>query len=57
MHINRASKWDLLRVPGLGQVTVDRIIKCQKNGYNIREMSELRRVSKLLRKAEKYVRF
>ncbi len=57
VHINRASKWDLLRVPGLGQVMVNRIIGHRKNGYNIREMRHLGRVGKLLLKAEKYVEF
>ncbi len=55
--VNRASKWDLLRVPGLGQVMVNRIMKIRKGKCKIREMRELGRVGKLLSKAEKYIKF
>ena len=57
VHINRASKRDLLRVPGLGPVMVGRIIKYRRDGYNIRKIKDLGRSSKLLLKAEKYIIF
>lgn len=57
VNINRASKWDLLRVPGLGPIMVNRIIKQRKNGCNMRRMSELGKMNKRLEKAKKYVIF
>ena len=57
VNVNRASKWDLLRVPGLGPVVVNRIMKRRKDGGIIRIISELGRVGKVLGKAERYVKF
>jgi len=57
VDVNRASKWDLLRVPGLGPVMVNRIMKCRKDGGSMKRISELGRVGKVLGKAEKYVKF
>ncbi len=57
VNINRASKWDLLRVPGLGPIMVNRIIKQRKNGCNIRKMSELGKMNKRLVKAGRYVKY
>jgi predicted DNA-binding helix-hairpin-helix protein len=57
VNMNRASKWDLLRVPGLGPVMVNRIIKQRQNGRKIRRMSELGRMNKRLEKAGKYIKY
>ena len=57
VNVNRAPKWDLLRVPGLGPIMVNRIIKSRKNGHNIRRMSDLGKMNKRLVKASNYVKF
>lgn len=53
---NRAPRSELLRVPGLGPVTVRRILDARKGGL-LRGVADLGRVGKLLRKAEGYLRF
>ncbi len=57
VNINRADKFELLRVPGLGHVTVDRILDMRKNGGMIRSMDSLGKIGKRLTKASEYVRF
>lgn len=57
VNINRASRWDLLRVPGLGPVVVGRIMKCRSNSCNISKISELGFKHKLALKAEKYLKY
>jgi predicted DNA-binding helix-hairpin-helix protein len=56
VNINRASKEQLLRVPGLGPVMVNRIIK-YRNSWKIREMRDLGKMNKRLEKAESYIKF
>lgn len=57
VDVNRADREELLRVPGLGLVTVDRIIKMRKDGARIRAIEDIGRPGKRLRKAEGYVKF
>ena len=54
---NKADKWELLRVPGLGLVTVNRIISMRSKGERIRRMSDLGKVGKRLGKAATYLKF
>jgi predicted DNA-binding helix-hairpin-helix protein len=56
VNINRASKFSLLRVPGLGPVTVDRIIQSRKD-TPIRSIAQVGKVGLRLGKAEKYLTF
>jgi predicted DNA-binding helix-hairpin-helix protein len=56
VDINRASKYSLLRVPGLGPVSVDRIIKSRQNSP-IRNINQVGKVGSRLQKAEKYLIF
>ena len=56
MDINRASKTSLLKVPGLGPVTVNRIIKKRRMG-KIRHIEQVGRVGLRLEKAQKYLSF
>jgi len=56
LDINKASKYQLLRVPGLGEVTVNRILEHRKTS-RIRSMDALGRPSLRLRKASGYIRF
>ena len=57
VNINRASKQELLRVPGLGPVMVGRIIKHRSAGNRIRRFTDIARMNRLLEKASGYVRF
>jgi predicted DNA-binding helix-hairpin-helix protein len=57
IDVNRAPRQALLRVPGLGPVTVRRILGHRKEGARVRRIEDLGRVGKLLRKAEPYLQF
>jgi predicted DNA-binding helix-hairpin-helix protein len=56
INVNRASKFSLLRVPGLGPVTVKRILEQRKSG-RIKRMEEIGKVGVRLEKAKKYLTF
>ena len=56
VSINRASKSSLLRVPGLGPVTVKRILEHRKQG-RIHSMNDVGKVGVRLRKAQEYLTF
>jgi predicted DNA-binding helix-hairpin-helix protein len=56
VDINRASKMSLLKVPGLGPVTVNRILKARRRG-KIRHIEQVGRVGLRSEKAQKYLIF
>ncbi len=56
LDVNRASRLELLRVPGLGPLTVGRIVKLRDTG-RIRGMEDIGRVGTRLGKAEPYLVF
>lgn len=56
LNINRADPMELLRVPGLGHVTVDLIMKLRREG-RIRSMDDLGKTGKRLGKARGYIEF
>jgi predicted DNA-binding helix-hairpin-helix protein len=56
VHVNHALKWKLLRVPGLGPVTVRRILQ-ERRKDRIIGIEAIGRVGKRLRRAEKYLTF
>ncbi|NQT03291.1 MAG: radical SAM protein [Planctomycetes bacterium] len=56
VNINRASRFSLLRVPGLGPVTVKRILEQRKSG-RIRHIEDVGKVGVRLEKAKKYLAF
>jgi predicted DNA-binding helix-hairpin-helix protein len=56
VDINRASRWELLRVPGLGPVTVRRILQRRKSA-TIRRIEDVGRAGFRLEKARKYLTF
>ncbi len=56
ININKASKYELLRVPGLGPVSVDRILE-RRRISRLRGIEDIGRVGVLLRKAENYLSF
>jgi len=56
VDVNRASRPALLKVPGLGPITVNRILERRKQG-RLRSIEDIAKVGALLRKAESYVTF
>ena len=56
VHINRASRFALLRVPGLGPVTVKRILE-QRKSASIRHIEDVGKVGVRLEKAKNYLAF
>jgi len=56
VNINRASREELIRVPGLGPVTVNRIIELRKSA-RIQRIEDIGKPTKLLRKASSFVCF
>ena len=57
VNINRDDTYRLLRVPGLGEVTIERICAVRKSGGRIRSLESLGRYGRLLKKAEGYITF
>ncbi|MDD4954532.1 MAG: helix-hairpin-helix domain-containing protein [Candidatus Omnitrophica bacterium] len=57
VNINCAGKLELLRVPGIGLVVADRILKFRENNAKIRELRDLGRLNKTLKKAIPYIVF
>ena len=56
VNVNRASRLELLRVPGLGPVTVNRLLQL-RHSARIGRLDEIGRVSVRLRKAQPYLTF
>jgi len=56
VDVNRASRTDLLKVPGLGPVTVQRILK-QRQDHRIRRIADIGKVGTRLRRAANYLKF
>lgn len=57
LDINRADKFQLLRVPGLGPVAVNHILAFRKNGGKIRSLKNVLRPGKLLHKAAPFLKY
>lgn len=57
LDINRASRSELLRVPGFGPVTVNSVLRLRCNGAKIRSLEDLGRPGKRFFKAQPYVKF
>ncbi len=56
VNINRASRWELLRVPGFGPITVKRILNSRTKS-RIHRIQDIGKSDKLLRKAARYICF
>jgi predicted DNA-binding helix-hairpin-helix protein len=56
LEVNRASREELLRVPGLGPLAVERILACRQRSP-IRSLEDLRRVSLRAERAAPYLLF
>lgn len=57
VNVNQDEPLKLLRVPGLGQIMVERIMEFRKNGSRVRALSDLGKENKLFKKAAQYVTF
>ncbi len=57
VDINKAEKKELLKVPGLGPTTVNRVIKARKNGVKFRRIEDVGKPGKLLKKADLYLKY
>ncbi len=57
VDINRAGKFELLRIPGLGPVSVNRILSLRKNGDRIHRLTDLGKAGKRLKKISAYIKF
>lgn len=57
VDINRADQYQLLRVPGIGPITMRRIITLRKNGCRIRAIDDIGRTGKRLMAAQAFLRF
>ncbi|MBN2406111.1 MAG: radical SAM protein [Elusimicrobia bacterium] len=57
VKINTAEKEELLRVPGLGHVTVDSIISRRSDGARFSKLTDIGKPGKLLLKASSYIKF
>jgi predicted DNA-binding helix-hairpin-helix protein len=56
IHINRADRYELLRVPGLGPVSVKRILELRKGGGKVRRLDQIGKMGKRLTTASHYLR-
>ncbi|MFH0753954.1 MAG: radical SAM protein, partial [Candidatus Omnitrophota bacterium] len=57
VNVNRDDQARLLRVPGLGQVSVDNILTLRRSGHKLRSLDQIGRLTKLLQKAQHYLIF
>ena len=57
LDVNRADKFQLLRVPGLGPITVNRILKYRRKGGRLYRIEDIGKPGKLLNKAKQYLKF
>jgi predicted DNA-binding helix-hairpin-helix protein len=56
VNVNTAEKEQLLRVPGLGHITVERLLK-RRSERRISRLGDIGKVTVLLKKASKYIAF
>ena len=56
VNVNKASKYQLLRVPGLGDITVSRILE-QRKAARIRNIDDFGKATNRLKKAGEYLCF
>ena len=56
IDVNRAEREELLRVPGLGLITVDRILSARKH-HRLRSLGDIGKPNKLFTKATNYLTF
>jgi predicted DNA-binding helix-hairpin-helix protein len=57
LDVNRADRYELLRVPGFGEMTVGRILALRRRGGRVRRLEDLGRPGRRLAKAARYIKF
>ncbi|MDD5247112.1 MAG: radical SAM protein [Candidatus Omnitrophica bacterium] len=57
VEINKDDKYRLLRVPGLGQIMVERILSLRQDGVRIRSLDNLGKCNRVMGRAKGYVTF
>ncbi len=57
VNVNKADKFELLRVPGFGHVAVNSILQYRKSRGKLTSITALGKSSKRFRKAENYIKF
>ena len=57
VNINRADRFKLMRIPGLGEVSVRRILNIRKSGRRVRRLEDLGNTGKRLKKVSGYISF
>ncbi|MFC1621277.1 radical SAM protein [Candidatus Omnitrophota bacterium] len=57
VNINKAGKFQLLRIPGMGHIMAQKIISLRASNIKLRRMEDLGRPGKRLKKAAQYVTF
>lgn len=57
VNINAAGKNDLLKIPGIGPITVKRILDARKSGCRVNSLEQVGKMTKTLKTALNYIRF
>ncbi len=57
VNINLDPKFRLIRVPGFGEVTVEKILELRSQGSKIASLADLGKVTKIVNKAKAYITF
>jgi predicted DNA-binding helix-hairpin-helix protein len=57
VDVNRAERMDLLRVPGIGETTADRILELRREGTRLRTLEQVGVRGRRLHRAESYLEF
>ncbi len=57
VDVNRAGRYELLRVPGFGEVTVGRVLALRRGGGRVGRIEDLGRPGRRLAKAARYIKF
>jgi predicted DNA-binding helix-hairpin-helix protein len=57
LDVNRAGRLELLRVPGIGETTADRILELRREGTRIRTLEQVGVRGRRLHRAESYLKF
>ena len=55
VEVNEASLKDLMRVPGIGKKSAQRIIENRRRGVKFTEMDELKKIGVVVKRAEPFL--
>jgi len=57
ININRADRFKLMHIPGLGEVSVRRILNIRTSGGRVRRLEDLGNIGKRIKKVSGYISF